>query len=222
MAEWQGCSERTWRPVQALFLPDETILWCSTGIKNIRGALKPYFRFKKSLQEGFVKEKRRRHRRRCPCYPCCLLYNISLHFVPHPLSSRNCSGSSSGRSMEIWVHAVYVIVASINALLICSGLQSSIRIVHLHARTHANTHARTLGLKTDASLRKTQTCWQQEKWKAGKAEQERRPEREDNKQPAAASLFVFSLSIVTVLIGCTHHQIYIHITRSNAESPKYQ
>lgn len=101
---------------------------------------------KKTLQEGFVKEKGRRHRRRCPCCswcPFCLLYNISLHFVPHLLSSRNCSGSSSCRSMEIWVHAVYVIVASINALLICSGLQSSIRIIHLHARTHARSHARS-------------------------------------------------------------------------------
>lgn len=39
--------------------------------------------------------------------------------------------------MEIWVRAVYVIAASINALLICLGLQSSIRIIHLHACTHA-------------------------------------------------------------------------------------
>lgn len=43
--------------------------------------------------------------------------------------------------MEIWVHAVYIIIASINALLICLGLQSSIRIIHLHARTHACSHA---------------------------------------------------------------------------------
>lgn len=116
----------------------------NTG-QNTPRVLKPYFWFKKSLQEVFVEEKRRRQRRRCPCCPwcpCCLLYNISLHFVPHPLSSRNCSGSSSCRSMEIWVHAVYVIVASINALLICSGLQSSIRIIHLHALTHARSHAR--------------------------------------------------------------------------------
>lgn len=35
--------------------------------------------------------------------------------------------------MEIWVRTVYVIVASINALLICSGLQPSIHIIHLHA-----------------------------------------------------------------------------------------
>lgn len=52
--------------------------------------------------------------------------------------------------MEIWVHAVYVIVASINALLICLGLQSSIRIIHLHARM--------LALKIDALQRKTHTC----------------------------------------------------------------
>lgn len=72
--------------------------------------------------------------------PLSVLYNVSSlsplslsPLPPPPISSRNWSGSGSCRSMEIWVHTVYVIVASINALLICSGLQPSIHIIHLHA-----------------------------------------------------------------------------------------
>lgn len=71
---------------------------------------------------------------------CCrsLLYNISSLkpslSSPTPISSRNLSGSGSCRSMEIWVRTVYVIAASINALLICLGLQPSIHIIHLHTQ----------------------------------------------------------------------------------------
>lgn len=69
---------------------------------------------------------------------CCIISASSLG--PSPASSRNCSGSGSCGSMEIWVRAVYAMAASINALLICLGLQPLIRIIHLHARTHE--HAR--------------------------------------------------------------------------------
>lgn len=117
--------------------------------------------------------------------------------------------------MEIWVHAVYVIVASINALLICSGLQSSIRIIHLHARTHARLASKLMLRKEKHRLADSKRNERLEKT-SGRGDLS----REDNKQPAAASLFVFSLSIVTVLICCTHHQIYIHTTQNNAESAK--
>lgn len=63
---------------------------------------------------------------------------ISLPTPPSCFSSRNWSGSGSCRSMEIWVRTVYVIIASINALLICSGLQPSIDIIHPHARASPN------------------------------------------------------------------------------------
>lgn len=73
--------------------------------------------------------------------------SLSVFPPPSPISSRNWSGSGSCRSMEIWVRTVYVIVASINALLICSGLQPLIHIIHPHARpspnccfTHKHTH----------------------------------------------------------------------------------
>lgn len=62
---------------------------------------------------------------------------------PPSVSSRNWSGSGSCRSMEIWVRTVYVIVASINALLICSGLQPSIHIIHTHTQCYANIHTHT-------------------------------------------------------------------------------
>lgn len=62
---------------------------------------------------------------------------------PPSVSSRNWSGSGSCRSMEIWVRTVYVIVASINALLICSGLQPSIHIIHTHTQCYTNRHTHT-------------------------------------------------------------------------------
>lgn len=83
-------------------------------------------------------------------YLCCILSALSPFpspLSPTPISSRNWSGSGSCRSMEIWVRTVYVIVASINALLICSGLQPSIHIIHPHAHMaepklllHTHTH----------------------------------------------------------------------------------
>lgn len=117
----------------------------NTG-QNTPRVLKPYFWFKKISTGGFCEGKKDGdtedavHAVHDVHAVCCIISAFALS--PTPLSSRNCSGSSSGRSMEIWVHAVYVIVASINALLICSGLQSSIRIIHLHARKHARSHAR--------------------------------------------------------------------------------
>lgn len=81
---------------------------------------------------------------------CC---QLSRPTTPSPVSSRNRSGSGSCRSMEISVHTVYVIVASINALLICSGLQPSIHVIHPRTRpspncccfTHNNTHTHFRG-----------------------------------------------------------------------------
>lgn len=133
---------------------------------------------------------------------CCII--SALTFCPTPTSSRNCSGSGSCRSMEIWVRAVYVIAASINALLICLGLQSSIRIIHLHAG------------KTDASRRKNADLLT-----AGEMERAERRSGSGGQQPerAAASLFVLGLGIVPVLICSTHQQIYIHTTPNPKTQP---
>lgn len=137
------------------------------------------------------------------------MYNISLRLLspPPPRSSRNRSGSGSCGSMEIWVRAVYVIAASINALLICLGLQSSIRIIHL--RAHVRPPARTL--KTDARQGKNADLLT--------ARELERAERKSGGQHAA-SLLVLGLGIVTVSICSAHRRIYIRATPNNAGSAK--
>lgn len=142
---------------------------------------------------------------------CCIISDFT--FSPTPTSSRNCSGSGSCRSMEIRVHAVCVIAASINALLICLGLQSSICIIHLHARMHT----RMLGLKTDALQRKNAELLTARETERA---ERKRGSRGQQTERAVASLFVFGLGIVTVLICSTHQQIYIRATPNNAESAK--
>lgn len=85
-----------------------------------------------------------------PRLPC--LYTIH---PPSSIFSRNRSGSGSCRSMEIWVCSVYVIVASINALLICLGLQPSIHVIHPLTRPNCRiTHTHTF---TPISTRRKHT-----------------------------------------------------------------
>lgn len=127
------------------------------------------------------------------CMLSALSLPVSLSTPPFPISSRNWSGSGSCRSMEIWVRTVYVIVASINALLICSGLQPSIHVIHPHARPSPNccfTHTYTPTHTSEKAHGQAERTQQR-----GKQQHERRQEQEGQQQGCGfTSLFVSSLS----------------------------
>lgn len=156
--------------------------------------------------------------------------SISLSTPPSSISSRNWSGSGSCRSMEIWVRTVYVIIASINALLICLGLQPSIHIVHPHARpspnccfthTRARRHTFTHDSEKQADLQTDREAklWENNNMREGWDQEGQQTECE------STSLFMFGLSIWPSeywLVIDTHQHIYIEPTVSWSSKQKNQ
>lgn len=124
--------------------------------------------------------------------------------------------------MEIWVRTVYVIVASINALLICSGLQPSIHIIHLHALQspklllHTCTHIWEKKKHTDSQTgRETRI--------RGKKQREQGQEQEGQQtECVSTSLFVFMSRYLTirVLIGYRYTSAHLHTKNCQLEQQR--
>lgn len=152
---------------------------------------------------------------------CQLSLAPSLSTPPSSISSRNWSGSGSCRSMKIWVRTVYVIVASINALLICSGLQPSIHIIHPHARPSPNCYSTHTHTQTRTQFRKTHWLADRERETKLRENNNTREGQDQGGQQAeseSTSLFVFGLSYLTntrVLIGYRYTSAHLH--RANCQ-----